>query len=184
MIRNAICAFLLASTAWGSPVAAREDAATTVLPTGPGGSATPVPVYDWSAGWKTKYPIHESCNSTLRVQLEDALDETVQLAQHARDHLLRFGHKSNFVQKYFGNGSTAIPIGWYDRVVAADKTGMTFRCDDPDRNCATQDRAFVHSPYPCGEELEITDKARMGWSLARREWHIGDGHLRSLLLDP
>jgi hypothetical protein len=96
----------------------------------------------------TAFPIHESCNSTLRRQLERALDETVELAAHARDHILRFGSDSPFVQKYFGVSnstdgtptvSTAGPLGWYSRVAAGDRGNMTFRCDDPDENCATQD---------------------------------------------
>ncbi|KAJ0160195.1 Major allergen Asp f 2, partial [Colletotrichum tanaceti] len=95
--------------------------------------------HDWSAGWQKTFPIHQSCNVTLRAQLEVALAETQQLAAHARDHILRFGNASEHVRRYFGNASTATPVGWYDRVVNADKTGMTFRCDDPDRNCATQD---------------------------------------------
>ncbi|KAK2041400.1 zincin, partial [Colletotrichum somersetense] len=95
--------------------------------------------YDWSAGWQKTFPIHQSCNSTLRAQLEAALAETQQLAAHARDHILRFGNSSEHVRRYFGDAPAATPAGWYDRVVNADKTGTTFRCDDPDRNCATQD---------------------------------------------
>ena len=130
---------LLASLATASPVVPRAESATTVLPAKPETTSEAQSTYNWAEGWQTKYPIHESCNSTLRAQLEIALDETVQLAQHARDHLLRFGNQSELVQKYFGNGSTSTPIGWFDRVVAADKSEITFRCDDPDRNCATQD---------------------------------------------
>ncbi|KAF7563923.1 hypothetical protein G7046_g186 [Stylonectria norvegica] len=100
--------------------------------------------YEWSSGWTKTFPIHQSCNSTLRSQLAEGLDEAVQLAQHARDHLLRWGVNSEFTQKYFGNGSTSVPIGWYERIISADRTGMTFRCDDPDRNCATQDAWAGH----------------------------------------
>jgi hypothetical protein len=95
--------------------------------------------------WSTRvqiapaFPIHESCNITLQRQLSRALDETVTLAKHAKEHILRWGDESPFVQKYFGNGSTAVPIGWYERVVSADRGAMLFRCDDPDKNCATQD---------------------------------------------
>lgn len=143
MLRNVVTALALATVATTSPLVTREEP-TSVLPSGPDASETPAVAYDWSADWKTKFPIHESCNATLKAQLEDALDETQQLAQHARDHLLKFGHKSDFVQKYFGNGSTAGPTGWFDRVVAADKTGVVFRCDDPDKNCATQDGQSSH----------------------------------------
>lgn len=129
---------LLATAANASPLAVRSEASSTVLSV-PSSTSSAHPDYDWSSKWETKYQIHHSCNATLRAQLEVALDETEQLAKHARDHLLRFGHKSELVQKYFGNGSTATPIGWYDRVVGADKSNVLFRCDDPDENCATQD---------------------------------------------
>jgi hypothetical protein len=73
------------------------------------------------------------------------------LAGHARDHILRWGDESPFVQKYFGsNHSTAEPLGRYERIVAGDKTGMTFRCDDPDLNCATQEGKLL--PHPCNEQ--------------------------------
>ncbi|KAK1833686.1 putative peptidase family-domain-containing protein [Podospora conica] len=86
------------------------------------------------------FPIHSSCNITLHNQLSQALEETVQLAQQAKSHLLLHGLDSPLVQKYFGNHSTAAPIGWYDRIISADRgTEMLFRCDDPDKNCATQD---------------------------------------------
>lgn len=88
------------------------------------------------------FPIHESCNSTLQRQLSRAFDETVTLARHAKEHILRWGDESPFVQKYFGNASTAVPIGWYERVVSADRGAMLFRCDDPDKNCATQEGRF------------------------------------------
>ncbi|KAL5611727.1 hypothetical protein BROUX41_000698 [Berkeleyomyces rouxiae] len=84
------------------------------------------------------FPIHESCNSTQRRQLTRGLQEAVILAEAAKAHLLQHGADSEIKQKYFGNGSTATPIGWYERIIAADRGAMTFRCDDPDENCATQ----------------------------------------------
>ncbi|KAG9254024.1 putative peptidase domain-containing protein [Emericellopsis atlantica] len=138
-----VALLLAAATASASPLVPRE-APTSILPSGPETSGESKSVYNWSEGWETKYPIHESCNATKHAALEFALDETMQLAQHARDHLLRFGDKSDLVKKYFGNSSTAVPIGWFDRVVSADKSAMTFRCDDPDKNCATQDAWAGH----------------------------------------
>lgn len=134
---------LLAQIGAASPLVARAEASTTILSV-PESTSTSTPDFDWSSKWETKYQIHHSCNATYRNQLEVALDEAEQLAKHARDHLLRFGHKSELVQKYFGNGSTAEPIGWYDRVVGADKSAVIFRCDDPDENCKTQDKWAGH----------------------------------------
>ncbi|OLN95825.1 Antigen 1 [Colletotrichum chlorophyti] len=140
MYSLATAALLLTSLADATPLARRQAAEPSETVSVPAASApTPQAPYDWSKGWQKTFPIHQSCNSTLRNQLEVALAETQQLAAHARDHILRFGNSSEHVRKYFGNASTATPIGWYDRVVNADKTGMTFRCDDPDRNCATQE---------------------------------------------
>ncbi|KAF6822331.1 Antigen 1 [Colletotrichum plurivorum] len=137
----ATAALLLLSSATATPLARRQ--ASETVPASPASPAapttTPEAPYDWSKGWQKTFPIHQSCNSTLRAQLSAALAETQQLAAHARDHILRFGDESEHVRKYFGNASTAAAVGWYERVVSADKTGMTFRCDDPDRNCATQE---------------------------------------------
>ena len=96
---------------------------------------------DWSARVSSPhaFPIHESCNATLTAQLSRGLGETVVLARHAKEHLLRWGGESPFVQKYFGNGTTSTPIGWYERIISADRGSMLFRCDDPDENCASQE---------------------------------------------
>lgn len=135
-MKQSLYLILAATVAVGSPAGTSSNLPTKVLTTSqPSATAK---AYDWSSGWEASFPIHPSCNTTLRNQLQEALDETVQLAQHARNHILRFGSKSEFVKKYFGNSSTAEPIGWFDRIVAADKAAMLFRCDDPDRNCATQ----------------------------------------------
>src|SRR5687768_7108853 len=122
---SAAALMLLAQGSAASPLMARADASSTILSV-PESTSTSSPDFDWSSKWETKYQIHHSCNSTYRNQLVVALDETEQLAKHARDHLLRFGHKSELVQKYFGNGSTAEPAGWYDRVVGADKSAVLF----------------------------------------------------------
>ena len=125
---------------------AQDTTSATSTTTGTS-TATPTP-YDFTAGAVTTFPIHSSCNATLHRQLSRALNETVELAAHARDHILRWGGASPFVQKYFGNGSaTAMPLGWYSRVVAGDRGNMTFRCDDPDENCKTQDGMLpLHLP--------------------------------------
>jgi hypothetical protein len=131
-----ILSLLSARMATGSPLSPREVASAESA----AATSSPAAAFDSSAcDSATPFPIHASCNVTLRRQLERGLYETVQLARHAKQHLLLHGQESPFVKKYFGNGSTAPAIGWYDRVVSADKTGMLFRCDDPDRNCATQD---------------------------------------------
>ncbi|TEA14396.1 Major allergen Asp f 2 [Colletotrichum sidae] len=129
---------LLLSAASATPLARRQEPSTAAADIS-APTTTPEAPYDWSKGWQKSFPIHQSCNSTLKAQLSAGLAETQQLAAHARDHILRFGNSSEHVRKYFGNASTATAAGWFDRVVNADKTGIVFRCDDPDRNCATQE---------------------------------------------
>lgn len=141
--------------------------------------------WDFTSGAITKFPIHASCNATLRRQLERALDETVTLASHARAHILRWGGASPFVQKYFGNGSaTATPLGWYTRVAEADRGYMTFRCDDPDRNCATQEGMSSVCSRVSRERGKLTWghlTVRMGGTLAWHERDAGDGHLPAVV---
>jgi hypothetical protein len=95
--------------------------------------------YDWARGAVTQYEIHQSCNATETAILRQAITETEVLASHAKDHILRHGNSSSYYRKYFGNAPTAEPAGWYDRLVNGDKSGVLFRCDDIDKNCATQD---------------------------------------------
>ncbi|KAL5314526.1 hypothetical protein ACEPPN_017166 [Leptodophora sp. 'Broadleaf-Isolate-01'] len=90
----------------------------------------------WDEGASSDYTIHISCNATERAQLLRALNESITLAQHAKDHILRFGNSSETYVKYFGNASTtAEPAGWFDKLVNGDKTGILFRCDDVDNKC-------------------------------------------------
>jgi hypothetical protein len=107
----------------------------------------------WDAGAIHEYHIHSSCNTTERVQLRRGLQEAVTLAQHAKDHILRWGNTSEIYQKYFGNTTTGEPIGWFDRVVNADKAGILFRCDNPDGNCEQEGQLFPSNPLANSDDL-------------------------------
>ncbi|KAI9780208.1 MAG: hypothetical protein M1816_003132, partial [Peltula sp. TS41687] len=96
--------------------------------------ATPTP-RAWDDGATNEFPIHASCNATETRQLKKALAETVELADHAKLHVLRWANTSAAYQKYFGNASTAEVIGWFDKVVRGDRGRTLFRCDNPDGNC-------------------------------------------------
>ncbi|KAF9890838.1 hypothetical protein FE257_005409 [Aspergillus nanangensis] len=89
----------------------------------------------WNAGAVPQYPIHESCNATQRRQIEAGLNETILLANHAKDHILRWGNDSSIYRKYFGDRPSIEAIGAYDIVVNGNKDGVLFRCDNPDNNC-------------------------------------------------
>lgn len=131
--------FLLAGLASASPLAGRQEATTasSTLTISTASASTSASTAAVTA--TPLFPIHKSCNSTLSRQLSRAFEETVELAEHARDHILRWGTTSPLVQKYFGGNTTIAPLGVYSRVVSADRGNMTFRCDDPDENCATQE---------------------------------------------
>ncbi|CAN8104526.1 unnamed protein product [Discula destructiva] len=91
--------------------------------------------YEWTQGALQEYPIHSSCNATEARLIRQGLDETVELATHARDHISIFGNSSYFYRKWFGNAPSGEPIGWFEKLIHGDKTGLLFRCDDPDDNC-------------------------------------------------
>jgi hypothetical protein len=91
--------------------------------------------YEWTQNALQEYPIHSSCNATEARLLRQGLDETVELAEHARDHISIFGNSSYFYRKWFGTAPAGEAIGWYEKLIHGDKTGLLFRCDDPDENC-------------------------------------------------
>ncbi|KAK4173417.1 putative allergen Asp f2-like protein [Triangularia setosa] len=129
-MRSSIIFSLLTGAAISFPLTAHQEITTTTTILSTSGSSSTTPAF----------PIHSSCNSTLSRQLTRAFDETIELASRARDHILQHGQTSPFVQKYFGTNSTTIaPLGVFSRVASADRGRMLFRCDDPDRNCATQE---------------------------------------------
>ena len=91
--------------------------------------------WEWSAGKVTEYPI-QFCNVSETAMIRRGLHEAEILAAHARDHIHRWGNSSAHYKKYFGAAATAEPAGWFDKIVNVDKTGVIFRCDDPDGLCA------------------------------------------------
>ena len=92
----------------------------------------------WAEGKVTEYPI-QFCNVSETAMIRQGLHEAEILAAHARDHIHRWGNSSSFYKKYFGLAGTAEPAGWFDKIVNADKTGVIFRCDDPDGLCAANE---------------------------------------------
>lgn len=91
----------------------------------------------WNSGAVKEWQIHPSCNASSRHQLSKGLDEAVELASHAKEHILRWGNSSEIYQKYFGNRPTVEAIGSLDIIVNGDKARALFRCDDPDGNCGS-----------------------------------------------
>lgn len=90
----------------------------------------------WDAGAVYDFRIHSSCNASQAYQLRQGLNEAVELAQHAKDHVNRWGHTSDIYRKYFGTSApTTDVIGAFDIVVNGNKEETLFRCDDPDGNC-------------------------------------------------
>ena len=89
----------------------------------------------WNAGAVNEFPIHSSCNATQRRQIELGLNETVTLAEHAKDHILRWRNESEIYRKYFGDRPSMEAIGAFDVVVNSDRKNILFRCDNPDGNC-------------------------------------------------
>ncbi|RDW81258.1 major allergen Asp F2 [Aspergillus mulundensis] len=93
---------------------------------------TPLPLED---PVKSPFPIHHSCNATEQRQLATALQETVTLVSHAKDHILRWGNESAIYRKYFGDRPSLTAIGAYDIIINGNPETILFRCDNPDGNC-------------------------------------------------
>ncbi|KAI0385562.1 major allergen Asp F2 [Hypomontagnella monticulosa] len=128
-----VCLGLNIGSGLTARVRVRQDAVTVTQTVS---SSTPAPTpYNWAAGATEQYPIHSSCNATERALLSRGLGDAIKLAEHAKQHVLRFGNSSDFYVKYFGTAPTGEVIGWYDRIVSADRGGIWFRCDDIDGNC-------------------------------------------------
>ncbi|KAJ5550810.1 hypothetical protein N7535_001250 [Penicillium sp. DV-2018c] len=92
----------------------------------------------WNAGAVNQFPIHSSCNATQRRQIELGLNETITLAEHAKDHILRWRNESAIYRKYFGDRPSMEAIGAFDIIVNGDKKDILFRCDNPDGNCGIE----------------------------------------------
>lgn len=60
--------------------------ATSQLTTTSGDSTA----YDWQKGYVSEFPIHSSCNSTERRELTEGLRQTVEMAEHAKNHSKSF----------------------------------------------------------------------------------------------
>lgn len=97
----------------------------------------------WNAGAVNRFPIHSSCNSTQRRQIELGLNETITLAEHAKSHILRWSNESEIYRKYFGDRPTMEAIGAFDIVVNGDKKDILFRCDNPDGNCDNEGKLHI-----------------------------------------
>lgn len=117
----------------------------------------------WNAGATTEFVIHESCNSSEVIQLRKGLADAVTLAEHAKEHILRFGNSSAHYQKYFGDAPSGEAIGYYEKVVSGDRGDALFRCDDPDGNCKQPGTSLI-PPSP----QDANSILRMGRALARR----------------
>lgn len=103
----------------------------------------------WDAGATKDFVIHDSCNATQTTQIRKGLADAVTLAEHAKEHILRFSNSSAHYRKYFGDAASGEAIGNYERIVNGDRGDALFRCDDPDGNCK-QPGTFPHhlTVYP------------------------------------
>ncbi|KAL4971022.1 major allergen Asp F2 [Aspergillus stella-maris] len=99
---------------------------------------SPIPLED---PIKSPFPIHHSCNATEQRQLATALQETVSLAEHAKQHILSWGNESAIYRKYFGDRPSITAIGAYDIIINGNSSNTLFRCDNPDGNCEQPDWA-------------------------------------------
>lgn len=134
----------------------------------------------WNAGAVTEFRIHQSCNASEAFQLRQGLNEAIELAQHAKDHVNRYGSTSDIYKKYFGVSALSTDvIGAFDIVVNGNKAESLFRCDDPDGNCALMPSKYRHAPFVDQTVLTATS---LGRSLPWQQCFPRNGHLPDFLL--
>ncbi|KAI0999661.1 hypothetical protein K3495_g8537 [Podosphaera aphanis] len=133
---------LLALTTQALVVLAVPHSTSPILPSAVEQKSTAP--YDWSAGYVSDFTIHSSCDKLRSLVLQQGLEDAVKLAQHAREHILVQGLKSPIYQKYFGGAPTGQVTGWYDKIASANRDGIVFRCDDPDKKCETNKQWAGH----------------------------------------
>lgn len=134
----------------------------------------------WNAGAVTEFRIHQSCNASQAFQLRQGLSEAIELAQHAKDHVNRYGSTSDIYRKYFGVSALSTDvIGAFDIIVNGNKAESLFRCDDPDGNCELMPSGYCHVSFVYQTVLTATS---LGRSLPWQQCFARDRHLSDLLL--
>lgn len=135
--------------------------------------------FTWDSRWEQDFQIHESCNATQTNQLTQAFAEVKILAQHAKEHTLRYGNSSEFYHRYFGDAPSGEVVGIYENVILANKTGVLFRCDDPDDNCRLDGWAGHWRGENGSDETVICDlsyTSRLFLSqVCSRGWTVSEG---------
>lgn len=139
---------LLAAYAVAAPTSSKEESKQ---------SNTTLELSPWNYQWARDFSVHKTCNLTQAHQLTQAFEETRILAEHAKDHTLRYGNLSEFYQKYFGNAPSGEVVGIFENVVSANKTGIEFRCDDIDGKCKFDGWAGHHRGENGTDETVICD---------------------------
>ncbi|VVT51196.1 uncharacterized protein SAPINGB_P003016 [Magnusiomyces paraingens] len=138
-------------------------------------ASTAVSSYNWNDGFTPTISIRSSCNATNSNILSRALSDTIDVAQHARLHLLRYGNSSDIFPRYFGNASAAAePLGWYDFLANGDKSGLVLRCDDVDDRCndtttgiyTYRDNESVICPNAFSNKIYNSDICAHGYTVA------------------
>jgi hypothetical protein len=102
----------------------------------------------WDASKILNWPIHSSCNASQARLIEHGLEEAVELARHAKQHILLWGNASDIYRKYFGQAQPYEAIGSFDIIVNGDRNGTLFRCDNPDGNCELEGE-LIQNPVKC-----------------------------------
>jgi hypothetical protein len=97
----------------------------------------------WDASKIISWPIHSSCNASQARLIEQGLEEAVELARHAKQHILLWGNQSVTYRKYFGLAPPYEAIGAFDIIVNGDRNGTLFRCDNPDGNCELEGKSVI-----------------------------------------
>lgn len=96
----------------------------------------------WNPDFQKDFTINNTCNASESSVLSSALHQAIEVSEHARQHLLRYGNSSDIFKKYFGHNPPFIPLGVYDFLSNGNKGNFTFGCQDFEKKCNSTTSGF------------------------------------------
>ncbi|GME95669.1 unnamed protein product [Ambrosiozyma monospora] len=81
--------------------------------------------------------IQSTCNATNVRMINAGLQDSIEAASFARQRLLEKGSNDDVYKKWFGDGSIYEVLGLISYLVEAEKSDISYRCDDVDGSCAS-----------------------------------------------
>lgn len=132
-------------------------------------------VAGWDFDFEGNYFVNGTCSSDNGRLVVSALAQAVNVAEHARKHLLRYRNSSDAFKRYFGTSPAACPLGVYDLISNGDNSDISFTCEDLDNKCNSTSSGFyfhnetetVICPAALGDRISNYNICSSGFTIAQ-----------------